>query len=347
MLNNELGSKDTLLLVKVNQGRDTEPQKADVMKIQSHDLSMQSQHVSYKSQIAQELSFSTFFTDPQDTQELDKTPDNTQVDDSAISTRFGHFYTLNSIIQNLFQMLAQRTQKNLEEAPVIGGSQLSFYEKYEEHEHLDFATSGEIKTDKGSFNINMNFSMSRSFVVENRIDVFSAFDPLVINLEGGIPDLSTTTFSFDLDNDGESDQISKLKAGNGFLALDKNEDGTINQGSELFGTLTGNGFSELSIYDEDNNSWIDESDSIFNKLQIWLKNEDSKDKELVGLGEVGIGAIFLGSQESEFTYKTEMNQTLGEMRSCGVFLSEDGKCGNISQIDLVSQESPLSELLQA
>ncbi len=320
------------------------------MKIQSHDLSMQSQRTSYKSTIAQELSFSTFFTSPQDAESLiGKPTDENEIKDDEVSQRFnfGEFRTINAIIQNLFRMLAQKTQKNLDEEPKVGVSRVSFYEKYEEFESLEFSTIGRVQTDKGSLDLNLNFSMSRSFVVENRIDVFSAFDPLIINLEGGVPDLSRDTFSFDLDNDGEKDQISKLKAGNGFLALDKNEDGVINQGSELFGTLSGNGFGELSAYDEDGNHWIDESDSIFDKLQIWLKNEETNDKELVGLGEVGIGAIFLDSSQSEFTYKTEMNQTLGEMRSCGIFLNEDGSCGNVSQIDFACKEEPLANLLQA
>jgi len=311
---------------------------------------MRSQHISYKSTIAQELSFSTFFTSPQDADSLiGKPTEENELKDDEISQRFnfGEFRTINSIIQNLFRMLAQKTQKNLDEEPKVGVSQVSFYEKYEEFESLEFSTMGHVQTDKGSIDLNLNFSMSRSFVVENRIDVFSAFDPLIINLEGGIPDLSSDTFSFDLDNDGEEDQISKLKAGNGFLVFDKNEDGVINQGNELFGTITGDGFGELSAYDEDNNRWIDENDSIFNKLQIWLKDEESDEKELIGLGESGIGAIFLNSQESEFRYKTELNQTLGTMKSCGIFLNEDGTCGNVSQIDLASKEEPLAQLLQA
>ena len=77
-------------------------------------------------------------------------------------------------------------------------------------------------------------------------------------------------------------------------------------------TISTLGFEELRAYDEDNNAWIDENDSIFDSLQVWLKNQDNDEKELVALGEVGIGAIFLNSQQSEFTYKTEMNQTAVE-----------------------------------
>ena len=315
------------------------------MKIQAHDLSMQSEHISYKSTVEQELSFSTFFLTPDAAKPLiGETEEPSQIDNKF---SFGNSYTLNQIIQNLFRMLEQRSGLDKEaEDENVGVSRVSFYEKYEENESLDFSTCGQIKTDKGCIDINLNFSMSRSFVVENRVDIYTPFDPLVINLDGEIPDLSSDTFSFDLDNDGECDQISKLKSRNGFLAFDKNNDGIINQGSELFGTQSGDGFEELSMYDEDNNRWIDENDSIFNKLQIWLKNEDDNEKELVGLGEAGIGAIFLNSSQSQFTYKTEMNQTLGEMKSCGIFLNENGSCGNISQIDLAMREEPLAKLLQ-
>lgn len=337
--------------LQANQRWEQEPKnKGYIMKIESYEMQMQSQHflsVEYE----KEISFSTMLRMPDldkpEEEEADLSPvllDEKQVDPLVD----GRLRTIGEIIQSLMGMLEQKAQT----IPVV-----SIHERYAEHESLSFSTTGHIKTDKGSFDIDLNFNMSRDFVIENRIDIFDSFDPLVINLCGDIPDLSQNSFSFDLDNDGESDQISKLGSGSGFLALDKNDDGIINQGSELFGTLTGDGFGELSEYDLDSNNWIDENDSIFDKLRIWLKNEDDNEKELVGLGEVGIGAIFLGSAQSEFTYKTSFNETLGEMKSCGIFLNENGSCGNISQIDFSSRNNhddekkeskkPLEQLLQA
>ena len=81
-------------------------------------------------------------------------------------------------------------------------------------------------------------------------------DPLIINLESDMPSLSNRTFRFDIDNDGTCDQISRPTEGNAFLALDRNENGTIDSGAELFGTRLGNGFAELSLSDTDNNLWI-------------------------------------------------------------------------------------------
>ena len=318
------------------------------MKIQSHEIAMQSQHSLKRIELESQMSFSTFFTRTpvgKDATANIQNMDEVKPQDEIDSYFNDHSRALNGIIQNLISMLMQRTQTT-QEAPedeALGYTHFSFVERYEEHEKLDFSTLGHIKTDKGSLDINLNFSMSRSFVIENHIDIYSAFDPLVINLDGDIPNLSTDTFSFDLDNDGKKDQISKLASGSGFLALDKNLDGVVNQGSELFGTITGDGFAELSEYDTDANQWIDENDSIFNQLRIWLKNEESNEKELVGLGEVGIGAIFLDSASSKFTYKSEMNQTLGEMKSCSFFLKEDGTCGNISQIDFASRQTDTKE----
>ena len=77
---------------------------------------------------------------------------------------------------------------------------------------------------------------------------------------------------FDIDADGEEESISYLQGGSGYLALDKNGDGVINDGSELFGTKSGDGFADLAEYDADGNGWIDENDPIFDKLLIWAKD---------------------------------------------------------------------------
>ena len=61
---------------------------------------------------------------------------------------------------------------------------------------------------------------------------------------------------------------------------------------------------------------------------------------------MGIGAIYLNSSEAEFSYKTQKNQTLGELKETSFFLNEDGTTGNIAQIDFSRKDDSLSELLQ-
>lgn len=206
---------------------------------------------------------------------------------------------------------------------------------------LQVGATGIIKTADKEINLDLNFNLSQSFVRQNfsisqQLVSFRLVDPLVISLSGELPSLDeNATFSFDIDSDGELDQISQLMSGSGFLALDKNGNGTIDDGSELFGAKTGDGFGELGAYDEDGNGWIDENDSIFAGLRVWLN--DSAGSRLIALGEAGVGAIFLGSTHSGFELKNSSDETLGVLQKSGVFLFENGSAGAISHIDIAKQ----------
>ncbi len=201
---------------------------------------------------------------------------------------------------------------------------------------LQFSTKAQVKTADGrTIDIDMEINMSQSFYAkvssESRHEM-KLVDPLVVNFDGPSAALTERKFAFDLDADGTTDQISQLGKGSGFLALDKNNDGTINDGTELFGTASGDGFADLAAFDQDQNGWIDESDSIFDKLRIWTHEEDGTSK-LVGLGEKGIGAIFLGSVKGNYELGNVENPD-GMIRRTGIFLSENGKAGTVQHVDL-------------
>lgn len=209
---------------------------------------------------------------------------------------------------------------------------------YEETESTSFSTKGTVKTADGrelSFDLNLN--MSRSFTQYYEQDIHflqaSLCDPLVINLDGNVTEVSDQTFYFDLDCDGVEDEISRLINGSGFLALDRNGDGTINDGSELFGTQTGNGFADLARYDDDGNGFIDEGDAIFDKLKIWMMDENGE-MQLYSLKEKGVGAIGLMNTATDFTLMGESHQTNGVIRKTGFFLYEEGGAGTIQHVDL-------------
>lgn len=209
-----------------------------------------------------------------------------------------------------------------------------------ETENTSFSTTGIVKTADGrEINFNLDMEMSRSFsqfVNANWKEqlTFEMKDPLVINLTAGEATFSDKKFLFDIDADGTKENISQLNSGSGYLALDKNGDGKINDGSELFGAKTGDGFGELSKYDEDGNGWIDENDSVFHKLKVWTKDENGKDK-LVALGKVGIGAIYLQSAPTDFTQKSmQTGDVNAQIRKTGVYLKENGEVGTIQHVDV-------------
>lgn len=218
----------------------------------------------------------------------------------------------------------------------LTAQEVTLKKEYTESQSMDVSMSGCIQTATQKINIDMNISMSYSFTSQHQILKQQFFDPLVLNFDGELPDLDSKTFSFDIDCDGEEDQISMLKKGSGLLALDKNENGKVDDGTELFGPLNGNGFADLKRYDSDGNDWIDENDPIFNKLRIWMKS-DGEDR-LVSLGEKGVGAIYLGNSKGQFELKnSDTNQAMGRIRGNGLFLNEDGTSGFMSQIDFARE----------
>ncbi len=213
-------------------------------------------------------------------------------------------------------------------------------EYYSEQENTLFSSVGTVRTADGrEINFNVNLAMSRSFTQAYKQELNlgalqKTCDPLVINFDTDTVSLSDQKFLFDIDGDGKEDNVSMLGAGSGYLALDKNGDGVINDGNELFGPQSGNGFQDLSAYDEDGNGWIDENDSIWSKLKIWCKNPDGTDS-LYTLGEKGVGAICLQNSATDFSLKGSGGQDNGYIRSTGIFLYENGYVGTVQHLDLV------------
>jgi len=222
-------------------------------------------------------------------------------------------------------------------APTISQMQVDTTTYYREEECTSFQTTGTVVTQDGrEIQFNLEFAMSRSFVeyASQRITVdVPLCDPLVINLNTNIAEVSDQKFMFDIDADGTMDHISQLKSGSGFLALDKNGDGVINDGNELFGTKSGDGFADLRAYDSDGNGWIDEADEIFDKLLIWTKDSSGKDV-LCGLAKAGVGAIYLGNVGTKFSLNDKNdNSTNAVIQKTGIFLYENGNAGTIQHVD--------------
>ena len=233
---------------------------------------------------------------------------------------------------------------------MMGGAGIGGYSTnmltYSETEETGFHASGRACTEDGrTIDFDINILMSRSYMEYMNVSIptmaDALCDPLVVNIGSDTADVRDQTFKFDLDADGTEDEISMLGKGSGFLALDKNGDGKINDGSELFGTKSGDGFGDLREYDSDGNGWIDENDDVFSKLKVWCKDENGKDI-LMDLKEADIGAIFLGEQQTEFSLGGADGYRDGVIRSTGVFLREStDAAGTVQHVDLSLKQNGL------
>ncbi len=208
-----------------------------------------------------------------------------------------------------------------------------------ESERVDFNAQGIVTTADGrEIRLDLQLGMSREFISQTDLQIRAGdavkIDPLVINFNAPAARLTDAKFSFDLDLDGKPEQISFLETGSGFLSLDLNQDGKINDGSELFGPQSGNGFDDLAQYDQDQNGWLDENDAVYDKLRIWTKDEAGNDY-LYALGQKGIGAIYLGSAATAFSLNGSGNSQNGMLQRTGLFLRESGSAGTVQHVDFV------------
>lgn len=246
-----------------------------------------------------------------------------------------NFFSKSSTVRN-----ASRSNEDQQES--IMSITRSFVHK--EKETVSVTSSGTIKTNDGmEISFDLLLQMERGLMKEGSEvtigDSRLLTDPLVINFSGAPPQLSDSVFSFDIDSDGITDNVRGLAKGTGFLAMDRNKDGEINNGTELFGPSSGNGFGELSALDGNADGWIDEDDEAFSDLVIWSDDKETGEKRLMSLGEAGIGAIFTGYTDSEFALKGKEGQTEGMMRRTGLYVKESGEVQNIFQVDL-AKETP-------
>ena len=126
----------------------------------------------------------------------------------------------------------------------------------------------------------------------------------------------------DLDGDGRADRTSFASGGDAFLALDRNGNGRIDSGRELFGDHHGlaHGFEELSRFDANGDGRIDRSDPVYERLSLVRSSNGQITQS--DLNSAGVGAI-----ELDYSNVNESLESGDRLAQKGGFVRADGSRG--------------------
>lgn len=175
---------------------------------------------------------------------------------------------------------------------------------------------------------NVSISEFKAHIEMVRIEIAQIFqqDPLILDLDGNGIDITSLKDGqlFDINGDGTLDQTAWIKGADALLALDRNGDGEINDGCELFGDQHGakDGFAELSKFDDNLDGLIDQQDGVFSSL-VLLRADGSQQ----GLADAGIKSISLAMV-------TPIDKRLigGDLVAQSQFERDDGSTGHIGEV---------------
>ena len=182
--------------------------------------------------------------------------------------------------------------------------------------------------------------LNNVFDLFKNASVAAKVDPLIFDLDGdGIrtTSLDDSTAYFDLDGDGFAEKVAWVGDGDGLLTLDRNGDGMVTNGQELFGDRTRlingeyatSGFEALREFDDNNDGKIDAKDNVYSKLKMWQDiNHDglSQSEELKSLADLGIVSIDL---ESTVTGAIDVMNNI--QRRLSSFMKSDGSTAQVGE----------------
>ncbi len=175
-----------------------------------------------------------------------------------------------------------------------------------------------------------------SYLHDYIYECYYYMDPVIVDLDGSGYTLSDAQHgvSFDFFGDGKPRKAAWPSAGSnvGWLVLDRDADGHIDNGFEMFSNLTPQpgraaahlGFKALALFDQPQyggnaDGWIDSRDAVYARLRVWVdKNHNgiSEPAELLTLQTAGITAIstkylknnWTDSYGNQFQYKTQITR---------------------------------------
>jgi len=192
------------------------------------------------------------------------------------------------------------------------------------------SNGSEVQSQKINYQISMQISRVEAQVEVQDVQV-SMSDPLILDMGGEGIELTQAGSGavFDINGDGRKDSTAWVKGSSAFLVMDRNNNGTIDDGTELFGDQHGalNGFQELARFDSNSDSIINDKDTVFKALKVYQDlngNGRIDSSEVTSLEKAGVASINL-----DFT-QMDSQKSGNRLILKGSFTTTDGSTKNIA-----------------
>ena len=225
------------------------------------------------------------------------------------------------------------------------GEQVQVEEWFTREQSLSYQMQGQFQLDDKQISLSYEFHLSSESTRYRRFATRAGNlqDPLLVqfgnqslgHIEGGQ--------AFDINSDNSLDTLPIFSGDVGYLVFDQNANGRADDGSELFGPASGNGFHELAAFDSNQNGFIDKEDEHFDQLYLWqpsAQSETEGDSEpgaqqrWLSLDEAGIMAINLSAIDTPYSFYDENDQLLAQMRRSSFAIGENGRGYGVHQVDV-------------
>jgi len=193
----------------------------------------------------------------------------------------------------------------------------------------------EVQSQRINYQISMQISRVDAQVQVQDVQVqdlqVSTSDPLILDMGGEGIELTQAGSGavFDINGDGRKESTAWVKGSSAFLVMDRNNNGTIDDGTELFGDQHGalHGFQELARFDSNSDNIINSRDTVFKALKVYQDmngNGRIDSGEVTSLEKAGVASINL-----DFT-QIDSQKSGNRLILKGSFTTTDGSTRDIA-----------------